>query len=232
MKKITWACSLFILFFLLLSNSYAQKVSRIYLKNGNVIKGRIIETVPETSIKVKLVGGSIISYQLSDVSKIESIPFCNVGSIGIGLGINYGGILGINGEFNIGSNVSLTGGVGLLGQGEEPIGEGYNLGLRYYLKDIGNTWRPRISACYGAIGSIEVWVIYGEDIEEIHNGFVLSIGQQWMWGEKKRHGLDLDIMFIVTSSIYDRINEIKDELGLELESPGRIKLSLGYRFAF
>lgn len=221
-----------ILVILLLSSSnlFAQELSWIYLKNGDIIKGKIIETVPEVSIKVELKGGSIINYQLSEVLRIQTIPISKTGSLGVGLGIPYG-ILGVNGEFTIGANVTLTGGVGTTILAVT----GYNFGIKYYLKEIGNTWRPRISAYYGTNGILAVKVLYWstrEDIEEVHNGLTLGIGQQWMWGDTKSHGLDLDFMYIISSGIYDRIDELKSDMGLDIEKPGRFKLSIGYRYGF
>lgn len=42
----------------------------IYLNNGDVVKGRIIEQVPEKSIKVRMTDGRVIEYSMSEVSKI------------------------------------------------------------------------------------------------------------------------------------------------------------------
>lgn len=42
----------------------------LYLKNGSVIKGVIIETVPEKSIKIETADGNIFVYNMSEVEKI------------------------------------------------------------------------------------------------------------------------------------------------------------------
>jgi len=42
----------------------------VYLKNGSVIKGVIIETVPEKSIKIETADGNIFVYNMSEVEKI------------------------------------------------------------------------------------------------------------------------------------------------------------------
>lgn len=65
---------LFLLLVLLLSiSSYieAQNYTEVvYLKNGSIIKGLIIEQVPNVSLKVKTPDGSLIICQMSDVEKI------------------------------------------------------------------------------------------------------------------------------------------------------------------
>ena len=42
----------------------------VYLKNGSIIKGVIIEQVPNVSLKIKTGDGSLIICQMSDVEKI------------------------------------------------------------------------------------------------------------------------------------------------------------------
>lgn len=41
----------------------------VYLKNGSIIKGVIIEQVPNVSLKIKTSDGSLIICQMSDVEK-------------------------------------------------------------------------------------------------------------------------------------------------------------------
>ena len=49
----------------------AQQIKEtVYLKNGSVIKGEIVEQIPNVSIKVKTADGSIFVYQMSEVQKI------------------------------------------------------------------------------------------------------------------------------------------------------------------
>lgn len=42
----------------------------IYLKNGSVIKGNVVESVPNQHIKIRTSDGSIFVYQMSDVDRI------------------------------------------------------------------------------------------------------------------------------------------------------------------
>ena len=42
----------------------------VYLKNGSIIKGTIIEQVPNESLKIQTVDGSIFVYKISEVEKI------------------------------------------------------------------------------------------------------------------------------------------------------------------
>ncbi|MEE9463981.1 MAG: hypothetical protein V3W14_00220 [Candidatus Neomarinimicrobiota bacterium] len=217
-----------IILLLMASNVFPQEISRIYLNNGDIIKGRIIETVPDVSIVVELKGGSILTYQLSEVSRIETIPMKKAGSLGVGLGIPYG-VIGANIEYALENNINLTAGIGTT----VFAGSGYNVGVKYYLKDIGYTGRPRISAYYGTNALIAVTVFGGEDINETFSGLTLGFGQLWMWGDSKKHGLDLDLMYLLTTGSYDeRKEEIEDQYYTTLEDLGKIKISIGYRYGF
>lgn len=42
----------------------------VYLKNGSIIKGNLLETIPGVSIKIELLGGSVMVYKMEDVEKI------------------------------------------------------------------------------------------------------------------------------------------------------------------
>lgn len=42
----------------------------VYLKNGSIIKGVIIEQIPNTSLKIQTADGSIFAYKMSEVEKI------------------------------------------------------------------------------------------------------------------------------------------------------------------
>jgi hypothetical protein len=50
----------------------AQTVYRdvVYLKNGSVIKGTIVETIPEKSIKIETADGNLFVYNMSDIEKL------------------------------------------------------------------------------------------------------------------------------------------------------------------
>ena len=67
---------------LTLFNLYAiNKIARaeemqdvVYLKNGSVIKGVIIEFIPNEKVKIQTVGGSIFVYTMDEIEKITKEP--------------------------------------------------------------------------------------------------------------------------------------------------------------
>lgn len=62
----------FLLFFIMQGLSIAQQgyIDVVYLKNGGVVKGVIIEQIPNESIKIETSNGSIMIFQMSEISKM------------------------------------------------------------------------------------------------------------------------------------------------------------------
>lgn len=77
---------------------YAQQnnsIDVVYLKNGSVLKGIIVEQVPNESIKLQTSDGSIFVYQTDEIDKIvkemeERQPTIRKGYIGLSLGPSFG----------------------------------------------------------------------------------------------------------------------------------------------
>jgi len=53
----------------------AQEVDHVYLKNGSLIRGNIIEIAPEEHVKIQDLCGNIWHYDVKEVEKITAEPF-------------------------------------------------------------------------------------------------------------------------------------------------------------
>ena len=51
------------------SNVFADTIDVVYLKNGSIIKGMVIETIPNETIKIETADGSIFVYPFDEVEK-------------------------------------------------------------------------------------------------------------------------------------------------------------------
>lgn len=67
MKTIFLVILFFILSIITFSQSNYQDV--VHLKNGDMVKGIIIENVPNNYIKIELLGGSILTYSYQEIEK-------------------------------------------------------------------------------------------------------------------------------------------------------------------
>ena len=58
------------------ASSFAQQFTEVvYLKNGSIIKGVIVEQVPNVSLKIQTFDGSIFAYKMDEVEKITKENF-------------------------------------------------------------------------------------------------------------------------------------------------------------
>jgi hypothetical protein len=74
--KSTFINRFFILIVLALFSTWlplmAQDVDHVYLKTGSIVRGRILEIVPEDHVKIEDLSGNIWYYNISEVEKITS----------------------------------------------------------------------------------------------------------------------------------------------------------------
>jgi len=162
------------------------------------------------------VSKSLAQDETSATSKIDK------NSWGLGFGIPYG-VLGANVDVNIVDNLNLSFGLGTT----VIAGVGYNFGFKYFFTSVENSIRPRILAFYGVNAASEI----GDDTAT-YTGLSLGGGIQWMWGETKSNGLDIDIIYVATTG-YD-IDELEEKYGsmYQIEDFGKVKISIGYRHSF
>ena len=73
MKKVS-----LLLLLLLLISAYAGAQNRyqevVYLKDGSIVRGIVIEQVPNASLKIKTADGSIFAYPMTEVKRITKEP--------------------------------------------------------------------------------------------------------------------------------------------------------------
>ena len=234
MKKVFIISVMAIILLLIFTSAlYSYEVSKVLLKNGTVVKGKVIEKKPDGSIVFETIDGFTLTIDSEDIYQIVSVQFPKTGSVGIGLGVPYG-ILGFNIDFTVANNLNLSGGIGTT----IFAGVGYSIGAKYFFRDVGHTWRPRVLIFYG-INSMIYTEIYTEDysgeVDESwkYSGLTLGIGQQWTFGESKRHSFDLDLMYLATQGdFHDKKEKLEDE-GYDITGgDAKIKISLGYRYCF
>lgn len=149
----------------------------------------------------------------------------NRGSIGVGYGIPYGG-LGVNADVYFIDNAALTAGVGSFG-----YTAGYAIGAKYLYGKPSDLWRPQAVISYGINKVLYIDREPEADLREAYQGFSLGLGSQFMFGKSRKHGFDIDALYIVSSGIFKRVGELESQ-GYNIGDISRFTFSLGYRFAF
>jgi len=146
-------------------------------------------------------------------------------SVGLGLGIPYGGV-GVNLNVNLVSNLYFTAGVGTT----VLASAAYCVGVKYFFTPAPRSFRPRASAYYGITTIVEKQYPQGKTEDDTYAGIVLGRGSQWMWGQSRSNGFDFDLLYIAQSN-FDP-DELRAEGFIPAREPGDFKISIGYRHAF
>ena len=103
---------LFISLFALTSFVFCEEYEDVvYLKDGSIIKGTIIEQIPNESLKIKTTGGSIFVYRMDEISKISKELIKSLYSYnnligGIYVNISGDGIYAVNSQRRINKNLN------------------------------------------------------------------------------------------------------------------------------
>lgn len=151
------------------------------------------------------------------------------GSLGIGYGLCYAG-LGFNGDYNVTSDIAVSGSIGTFGY----VG-GYELGTKYYFMEFDATFRPMVSLWYGinAMTIARPSETSGlPNVTEGHAGFTGGAGAQWMFSKTKRHGFDVNLLYIISNNQEKRLKQLESQGYGEFTRGSRLLFSFGYRYAF
>lgn len=222
---------------------YSNKMLSVRFKNGSIIKGKIISVDSQNNVSIQTLSGYQISIPSNDIIAISPLNLHEKGSVGLGVGLAYGGI-GLSVDLALGPRFALCGGYGTFPVVEEP---GFGAGIRYYFTESSRAFRPRISILYGTnmifyysesgysydyySGDYDY---YDYEITELLQGYEICLGFEIAFGDSRRHGIDFDIAYIpgFSDKLDETINKWEEE-GYEITEYQEgipIDISIGYRF--
>lgn len=149
--------------------------------------------------------------------------------LGFGIGIDYGGFIGIQAGYIPIEYLTVFGAAGYY-----LVGFGWQVGVKglFIPKTTRHTVRPFLKGEYGTNSAI---VVSGTGLyDKVYTGFTIGAGSEFRFGKKKRNGFDvvLDIP-IRTTDFWDDWNNIKSNPSLEVTSdPLPVAISIGYHHEF
>jgi len=139
MKKYLMLLS-FSLFITVISFGQNNYQDIVYLKNGDTIRGVIIEHVPNKSIKIKTEDKGVLVYQMDEVEKLTKEPIQAEGGISSGeldLKSIYRGIIELGYQIGVGDYGTNRLKLDLINsyQINSYFSLGFGIGLRYYFEE-------------------------------------------------------------------------------------------------
>jgi hypothetical protein len=162
-------------------------------------------------------------------SIVQKYEFPHYVDVGLGFGIDYGGIFG--GKI-IYSPIKYLG-VFAAG-GLQMGGFGWQIGAKGYIipKTSKKGFRPNLKVMYG-INAV-IYVENADEYNELYPGFSLGPGMEFRFGRLKKHGLNVDLNFPVRSKeFYDDWDKLKNDPNIKFQSePLPFSISFGYHMEF
>lgn len=179
------------------------------------------------SMTLKAQGDTI---PVNEETKGKGLPaFRHQGDLGLGTGLDYGGIFGIQLGYSPEKHFVLFGSAGYY-----MINIGWQIGVKGLLigKTTKNMFRPYIKMMYGSNSGIVV-----EDMSEYDKtylGFTAGLGLELRFGKEKHHGLDVDLNIpFRTQEFWDDYDEVKNDPRVEIKQEViPVAFSLGYHYEF
>jgi hypothetical protein len=148
---------------------------------------------------------------------------------GVGFGLDYGGLLGVQIGFAPVKHLTL-----FAAGGYYIFQFGYQVGIKglFIPKTSTKAFRPFLKAMYGTNSIITVEGT--EQYDEVYSGMTLGFGMEFRFGQKKQNGLDIDLNVpLRTVDFWDDWNTIKNDPTIEvLQEPLPIAFSIGFHHEF
>jgi hypothetical protein len=149
--------------------------------------------------------------------------------LGVGFGLDYGGLLGVQAGFIPLKHLVLFGTAGYY-----VIGFGWQAGLKgmFLPETAKHVFRPFLKASYGTNSII---IVDGTDkYDKIYTGFTVGFGMEFRFGKKKKNGFDIDLNVPLRSpDFWDDFNAMKNDPTLEITmEPIPVAYSIGFHHEF
>ena len=148
--------------------------------------------------------------------------------LGIGFGLDYGGLLGLKIAYLPIPYVSV-----FAAGGYYLFGFGWNTGLTIHILPSTSryTIRPNIKIMYGVNGG--TMVVGASAYNKVFYGFAPGAGLEFMFGPHKKNGLDLDINYPIHGPDFqEQIDKINRETTAHVNKPLAVTFSLGFHHEF
>jgi hypothetical protein len=190
---------------------------------------RVITFADKTLKKFLMVRLSLVLVFLCAFSARIHCQEKRLGDAAIGVGIDYGGLIGAKATFNALPHLGIFAALGY-----ELVDIGWNVGVlgRILPADGKRSVRPYLKAMYGANGATKV---EGKsEYDKVFTGLTLGIGSEFRFGKSKKWGINADFNIPLRSAdFYSTLNKIRQDPQIEsIKEPPDFSISAGFHFEF
>jgi len=184
----------------------------------------------DDNFTVNILGKPSARSEIVPDSIVQKYDFPHYNDFGIGLGLDYGGILGVKYTYSPIKYLGLFGAAGL-----QFGGLGWQVGAKGYFisKTSKHGFRPNVKVMYGVNASIYIIddntnaVVFSEN----YLGFAIGPGIEIRFGRMKKKGLDVDINFPFRSDeFWDDWDQYKNSP--DAINPSSYTISIGFHMEF
>ena len=149
--------------------------------------------------------------------------------LGIGLGLDYGGILGAKIAYIFPfPYISVFGSIGA-----QALGMGWNVGTTFHVmpENDKSVFRLNFKIMYGI--NRFTMVAGASEYNKMFAGWTPGAGLEFMFGRKKANGFDIDINYPIGSTGFnDQVNKMKADPRIGKMTMSSVALSIGYHHEF
>jgi hypothetical protein len=149
--------------------------------------------------------------------------------LGIGFGLDYGGILGVQLGVTALKHLTFFGSGGYY-----KFQGGWNVGIKTLLiaKTSKHAGRPYLKIMYGCNSAIEVEG--ADEYNKVYKGWTAGLGIELRFGKKKQNGFDIDLNVpLRTGDFWVDFNDMKNDPNIDvIAEPIPITISIGFHHEF
>lgn len=164
-----------------------------------------------------------------DQAKIKDVEITHNLDFGLGFGLDYGGLLGI--QFGVAPVKHLTF-FGAVGYYMFQVGWNFGAKVTFLPKTTQHSVRPFLKAMYGCNSLITAEGT--DEYDKVYKGFTGGFGLEFRFGKMKMNGFDLDLNVpFRTGDFWVDYNKMKNDPSLEvLQGPLPVAFSVGFHHEF
>jgi hypothetical protein len=180
-----------------------------------------------TIVIVLIVSNSYGQQQYQNFTKDKTKhEFNSVADIGLGVGINYGGLMGVQMQYVVAKHLGIFGSAGYY-----IVGFGWQVGAIGYLtpKVPSKPFRGYGTLMYGTNAAI--YVEGTNNYNKIYYGLSIGGGFEMRFGSSKRNGINIDLFYPIRSNEFETdLTALKNNSSIEITEPLPITFSVGYHY--